>query len=134
MVAMGLHAQDGTGKIRANNSYKFVEMNQTLTNADTSEVVFNVQVTHTFTLDAGVNIDLVSGSSTTDTLFVMGRKEGSQAWTTIAKTGIWDGVTNTTPITSYTTAVRYREIKLLYKAMGTCVRTLDNAWLKVYYE
>jgi hypothetical protein len=83
IVAIGLQAQDYSGKLRVNDSWDYINTNQTLTNADTIEVEWEVESYYPFTLDVGLNTDSVSGSSTTDTLFVYGRKYSDQDWTLI---------------------------------------------------
>lgn len=133
VVVAGLQAQDYSGKITPGRSYKYINMNHTLTNADTVEVVFYTQVNSTFTLDAGMQVDSVSGTSVTDVLYVEGRIADDQPWVSIANSGVIEDKTLAI-VVSHTTAVRYREIKVWYKATATMVRTADYAWLKVWYE
>lgn len=133
IVAMGVQAQDYTKKINLGESYVWANTSTTVTNADTSYVDVNVRCNYPFTFSAGMNVDIVSGSTTTDSLYVQGRIDDGEAWVTIAKQ-VWSGTTNTNVILTHGTAVRYRHVRLFYKGMGTCVRTLDNAWLKIWYE
>jgi hypothetical protein len=134
IVAIGLQAQDYSGRIDIGESYKYLRTSKKLTNADTAIVVFNTRIHYPFTFSAGMNLDtLGTNTTTTDTLFVLGRIDDREPWVKIASS-VWGGKTNTNVIVTHETAVRYRQIQLFYKGSGTAIRRIDDAWLKIWYE
>lgn len=138
IVAMGVTfaaepVQTSGGKITPDLSFAQYDINGTLTNADTLDYVFQTGVHNTFTFDAGVNLDKTSGTPTQDSIIVFGRKHPDTNWTRIQAV-VWDGTTNKTVLSSHTTAVRYRYIKIRIKSIGNQVVVADNVWLKIWNQ
>jgi len=131
-IGVNLNAQNYTSKIALGNSYSYVEASKVLTNADSCVVYFNVETNNPFTLDGGVNIDFTSGTQTA-TVYLEGRKASDQTWTAIANQAC-GSLTNTTTISSHTTAIRYRQIKVKVKSFGTGICSTDNVWLKIWNQ
>ena len=131
LVAVVTMAQDYTSSLDPGRTYREKSMSTVLTNTDTVDVVVNIGQHQKFTFDAGMVLDSISGDPS-GTLYVLGRKADTEAWSAIANTA-FSGADETT-IVSQTTAVRYRQLMLRYISGGTGVTNANEWWLKLWLE
>ncbi len=131
IVAIGVQAQDITTKIKDGYTYKYNNVNVTLLDTSSYDIVWNIQSHYPFVYSLAIDIDSVSGVSSIDTLFTFGRISEEDSWSAL-DTVIRSSNTETVRATSLTTSRYFRQMRALYNTKDTADVTVDYFWLKLW--
>jgi ureidoglycolate hydrolase len=133
IAAISLQAQNFNSVLNDNITYRYNDVSTVVSDTSTYEVVWEIRSHYPFTYSVGFDIDSVAGTSGKDTLYIDGRIDSEDSWTSLGSV-IPTANSELMRLTNDTSAVRYRQLRALYTKTDTSNISVDYHWLKIWRE